>query len=110
MSQQTIKSINAIGQDPPVLSNSIQDQFFRTRRILSVSVLVGLLGFLGVYALSSFTRQPFSYFTRDPASITHSKFYIGLLSNLGIMLWTATATICLFVAFFVRSHGNDSGF
>jgi len=41
---------------------------------------------------------------RDPIMVAggeQSEFYLGLFSNLGVVLWTATAAICLFV-------GSDS--
>jgi hypothetical protein len=37
--------------------------------------------------------------TRDPLAVTGSAFYIGLLSNLGVMLWSATTAICFFRSF-----------
>ena len=39
---------------------------------------------------------PISYFTRDPSALMGVPFYIGLLSNLGILLWCSSAAICLF--------------
>lgn len=39
-----------------------------------------------------------SYFTRDPSEIVQAPFYIGLLSNVGILIWSASAGICLFTA------------
>jgi hypothetical protein len=36
--------------------------------------------------------------TRDPASITGTRPYIGFLSNIGIFFWSATATVCFFGA------------
>lgn len=35
---------------------------------------------------------------RDTASVLDGPAYAGILSTLGFLLWTATATICLFVA------------
>jgi len=35
-------------------------------------------------------------FTRDPAAVAHIHPFIGVVSNLGVVVWTATATICLF--------------
>ncbi|BAY60062.1 hypothetical protein NIES22_01190 [Calothrix brevissima NIES-22] len=36
------------------------------------------------------------YLTRDTAALTNTPFYIGLFSNIGILLWCSCATICLF--------------
>ncbi|MCC6385439.1 MAG: hypothetical protein LC117_06815 [Bacteroidia bacterium] len=35
------------------------------------------------------------HFTQDPAEITNSPFYLGFFSNVGIMLWCASAAISL---------------
>lgn len=39
---------------------------------------------------------PMSNLIRDPAAIANGRFYDGLVSNLGVLLWCATAAICLF--------------
>ena len=36
--------------------------------------------------------------TRDPAAILDVPVYVGFLSQIGILLWAATAAICLFSA------------
>jgi hypothetical protein len=36
---------------------------------------------------------------RDPAAIMEEKFYIGLVSNVGILFWCGTVAVC-FVTFF----------
>ncbi|MBI4844700.1 MAG: hypothetical protein HY809_10355 [Nitrospirae bacterium] len=36
--------------------------------------------------------------TSDPARITNTKFFVGILSNIGIMFWSAAAGICFFSA------------
>jgi hypothetical protein len=36
------------------------------------------------------------YLTRDPSSIMSAPFYLGLFSNIGILFWCSSATICLF--------------
>lgn len=41
---------------------------------------------------------PISTFTRDPTAVLQGKFYVGLLSNTGIVLWSAAAAICIFSA------------
>lgn len=39
---------------------------------------------------------PIQVFTMDPAATMKAPFYIGIVSNFGILLWGATATVCLF--------------
>jgi hypothetical protein len=47
-----------------------------------------------------------SYFTRDPSEILQAPFYIGLLSNLGILIWSAAAAICLFGALLLARNSG----
>jgi hypothetical protein len=54
------------------------------------------LALLAVFVASRKTGLPVAMFTRDPADITHSSPFLGVLSNLGILLWCATAAVCLF--------------
>jgi hypothetical protein len=42
--------------------------------------------------------------TADPAEIAHEPPYIGLLSNIGNLLWCGAAVICLFSAHLTRSN------
>lgn len=49
-------------------------------------------------------------FTRDPASVAHIHPFIGVVSNIGVMLWTATATICLFSWAILRHNLDEMRF
>jgi hypothetical protein len=44
---------------------------------------------------------PLRQFMLDPTEFMHAPFYTGILANLGILLWAATASICLFTALFL---------
>lgn len=61
---------------------------------------------LMVLLLSILTDTPVSLYTRDPADITNSSPLLGVLSNLSVLLWCATAAICFF-AFCVLKHEKD---
>jgi len=37
----------------------------------------------------------------DPTEFMDVPFYTGIMANLGILLWTATASICLFISIFL---------
>jgi len=47
-----------------------------------------------------------SYFTSDPATVMRAPSYIGVLSNIGILLWCSSAAICLFI-FAILQKSND---
>jgi len=50
---------------------------------------------------------PVADLTRDPASTLGVHPFIGIVSTVGILLWTATASICLFSAARARRRGAD---
>jgi hypothetical protein len=53
---------------------------------------------VAVLAASRVTGEPLSQFTRDPSMLAGAHPFLGILSNIGILLWTATAAISLFTA------------
>ncbi len=52
------------------------------------------------------TRVPVSTLMRDPAAIAGLPSYTGALSNLGVLLWCATASVCLFAALVLTRVGS----
>jgi hypothetical protein len=67
-------------------------------RPIAVALLSALLVLVVVAAVSLLGHVPMPMMTRDIAALGHLHPLAGVLSNLGILLWTATAAICLFVA------------
>jgi hypothetical protein len=60
------------------------------------------------------TRVPIPVLMKDPLAVVPlttscCSFYYGFISNLGVMLWTAAAAICLFASLllFNRDHRSD---
>jgi hypothetical protein len=49
-----------------------------------------------VFFLSKKYNIPFEKFTGDPALINKSNPFIGIISNVGALIWCTTASICLF--------------
>lgn len=80
----------------------IAEQIGRAWRLILLGAAAALVGIAGVLVLSKITHKPMSYMTRDPAATTDADFYIGFLSSIGIMLWAATAAVCLFAAVVLR--------
>ena len=68
------------------------------RPVLLPAYLTALLGLCVLAWISSTTGVPVSNLTRDPLAVMGAPVYTGLLSNLGILLWCATAAITLFGA------------
>ncbi len=79
----------------------------RQNRTALLVVYLPSLAFLMAVALQDLV--PVSYLTRDPAEITGAKSYIGLVSNLGILMWSASSAIALFAATVFRLSGQVKG-
>lgn len=48
------------------------------------------------------TKVPVSDFTRDPTAVLQASPFVGLLSNLGVLLWCTATAVCLFCAAVLR--------
>lgn len=59
-------------------------------------LLFGLL-FL-IVMISIYFDIPVGNFTRDPIAVLGGHHLIGIISNIGILFWSATAAICLFAS------------
>jgi hypothetical protein len=71
-----------------------------------ITLALGGLILFGVSQLSQATGHPLSRLTRDPAAILRFPLYIGILSNIGIIFWSATVGICLLASLSLRRSGN----
>lgn len=49
---------------------------------------------------------PLEYLFREPYSIGHIPLYVGLISNIGALLWCCTIGICLFAYLIARKHAR----
>lgn len=72
----------------------------KTQRV--VQVWLPILILLGVTKLfSAMTSIPLRRLMLDPTEVTHVPFYTGIMANLGVLLWAAAASICLFISIFL---------
>jgi hypothetical protein len=65
------------------------------RRALIVVYGAAVGAVLVVFALSRATDRPLEYFTREPADALDAPAYVGMLSNLGALVWGIAATCAL---------------
>ena len=64
---------------------------------LYLIVYAVLTGFLYCFAkIAEYYDISMAYFTRDPAFTLYGHPSVGVVSNLGILIWCATLAICLF--------------
>ena len=75
----------------------------RSTRWLYLTFLSAALVLATVAAISAIFQIPMSDLTRDVTIIAKIHPLSGLLSSLGILLWCATASICLFSAAALRN-------
>lgn len=86
------------------VSDRVKTQFAQTSRVLIGAALIGALGLGGVIGLRVRNDVPFELLTRDIFAITGYPVYFGILSNLGIIGWAASATLWLLAAWFILRH------
>ncbi len=73
-------------------------------RALWVGCIVWMLLMVIVHQQS---LAPIEYFTKDPATIAHHPEYYGSLSNIGVLLWNASAVVCFLGALQLRILGKN---
>lgn len=67
-----------------------------------VQVWLPILILLGATKLiSSSASIPLRQLMLDPTEAMRVPFYTGIIANLGILLWAATASICLYISIFL---------
>lgn len=64
---------------------------------------------LGGVALGEIRGIPLGNLTRDPANILEFPFYYGAISYSGILMWCATATMCLFSWLALQGAQSERG-
>lgn len=82
-------------------------QFKKLAPTLSIVYVLTLSVLFIVVTIHQQTKINISDLTQNPASIMGAPFYVGLLSNIGILLWSASAAICLFCSAVLRKDINN---
>ncbi|MEA5602152.1 hypothetical protein [Nostoc sp. UHCC 0252] len=66
-------------------------------KVLLLTFLITIIPFSVILIFLKYkAKVPTEYLTRDPSSILIAPFYLGFFSNIGILFWCSSATICLF--------------
>ncbi len=74
----------------------------RLTGLFPLMVAVYLPTFIIVLLVRQQNRVPIYHLMGDPAKISDSPFYLGMVTKFGIFLWCATAAICLFTALYLK--------
>lgn len=76
---------------------------------LFLFVLTGLITFiLFVLAVSLIFNVPVRILTRDPLQTVNAPFYTGIISNIGILFWSAACSVCLFTYIVNRAYPHSA--
>lgn len=85
--------------------SNISNQIKNNVQIL-VTIYILLFGLLVTIAVvAEHYKIPIGWFTRDPTVILKGPPYVGFISNIGMLVWSFTAAICVFSA--ITSHKNN---
>lgn len=80
-----------------ILKNMFKYDIYKKSISTLLTVVITTICVLIIFLVISFSQSiPFSYFMKDPAAIMNVPFYIGILSNIGILFWCSTSVICFF--------------
>lgn len=74
------------------------EQFWASRLVIGLIMIVSSIAVGLVLVVHFWKDVPFGNLTRDPVAILDAPIYTGFLSQLGIFLWSASATVCMFGA------------
>jgi hypothetical protein len=72
--------------------------------------LPAVLFLVGMVILCTQMEIPISFFTCDPASTVEIDPLTGMVSNIGILMWTAAAAVCLFCWALLRKVPDKARF
>jgi hypothetical protein len=79
-----------------IIITELLKQFKIHRLVLFIAILTAVIFLVATFEYSIYKNIEPSNLTRDTATILQGPAYTGALSNLGIILWSATAAIMLF--------------
>jgi hypothetical protein len=84
---------------PAKARESLRD---RLTGLFPLMVAVYLPTFIIVLLVRQQNRVPIYHLMGDPAKISDSPFYLGMVTKFGILLWCAAAAICLFTSLYLK--------
>jgi len=84
--------------------SAIKNQLSEIWKTIAVGILISLGGAGFTVLIAKLTGYPIWMLAKDPAETERFPPYIGMLSNWGVILWTATAVICLFSAVLLKQQ------
>lgn len=89
--------------------SAIIGQLSEIWKTLIPGIFISLGGAGFTLLVARLTGNPVWKLSTDPADVEQYPLYIGMLSNWGVILWTAAATICLFSAVILKHQKAPDG-
>ncbi len=86
--------------------NQILDNLKGSLRLLMIPYLIVTVALFSVWIISRQYDILIDNFFREPAAILKFNPFLGIMSNVGVLLWTFSAAICLFVAVLLIKNGS----
>ena len=77
-------------------------------KLFYISILPSSILYLAILAISQLHDIKLSLVVRDLAQTCGYPIGVGMISNIGILLWGAAASICLFTTFSVKINSDIS--
>ena len=84
------------------MRSRLTSQFRTITPVILIAYLVTFLSLLIVIVISTAEDIALDTLTKDATETLNAPFYIGAFSNLGIMLWSGAAILCIFTAFQIK--------
>ena len=84
--------------------STIKNQILKIWKTVAIGIFISLGGAGFTVLVAKLTDNPIWMLVKDPADTKRFASYIGMLSNWGVILWTATAVICLFSAVLLKQQ------
>ena len=81
-----------------------------TNKLFYVSILPSTILYLAILYISNFYNIKLILVVRDLAQTCGYPIGVGMISNIGVLLWGAAASICFFVAFAEKTAQEDYKF
>ena len=74
------------------------------RKLFFISILPSSILYLAILYISNIHNIKLNLVIRDLAQTCGYPIGVGMISNIGILLWGAASSICLFTAFIKKNY------
>lgn len=89
---------------PLIIKNTIRQLFDSRLLLLKLYTPIALVMLSLGLLVNALPDLKLAHLTRDVTSLGKMPIYYGALSQVGLLLWSATTTICFFTYFYLKSY------